>query len=348
MNKVEEIFKIIINEARTKEITYKEKLYNEEYECIFRLGFNVVFNNSIRNDLYNFYFHDYNNLIKLLKEYVYTVCRFYNIPINDNEIKKILILLWSNITKEEMLNIENYVKKYIDFLNDDKLININNSKDITDLGLVKYEIEKQSIKQETPYCFISYFEKNNQRYYLPRISFGISEDKCYIYAIQNKNKNLENSYSDLVHKKLNTLNSGVKKYRNVSPSAIASLSLFLSVLKEHNIDNFEVVSNLPLRILNHELVDAYKLQIEKKTKTILEVEKLKKIMEDKRFKIYDNTTEKFKNNFRRLSNHFKIVINKKNELSDNLIGQILELNSNNLLFSELTKGRGKYGKSLRS
>lgn len=124
--------------------------------------------------------------------------------------------------------------------------------------------------------------------------------------------------------------------------------MFLSVLKEYNIDNFEVVSNLPLRILNHELVDAYKLQIEKKTMTILEVEKLKKIMEDKRLRIYDNTTEKFKNNFRRLSNHFKIVINKKNELSDNLIGQILELNSNNLLFSELTKGRGKYGKSLRS
>lgn len=112
MNKVEEIFKIIINEARTKEITYKEKLYNEEYECIFRLGFNVVFNNSIRKDLFNFYFHDYNNLIKLLKEYVYTTCRFYNIPINDNEIKKILILLWYNITEEEMLNIENYVKKY--------------------------------------------------------------------------------------------------------------------------------------------------------------------------------------------------------------------------------------------
>lgn len=348
MNKVEEIFKIIIKEARTKEITYKENLYNEEYECIFRLGFNVVFNNSIRNDLYNLYFKDYNNLIKLLKEYVYTVCGFYNIPISDNEIKKILTLLWSNITEEEMLNIENYVKKYINFLNDDKLININNSKDITDLGLIKYEVVKQSIKQETPYCFNSYFEKNNQKYYLPRISFGISNNKCYIYAIQNKNKNIENSYSDLVQKKLNTLNSGVKKYRNVSPSAIASLSLFLSVLKEHNINEFEVVSNLHLRILNHELVDNYKLQIEKKTKTIIEVEKLKKIMEDKRIKIYDNTTEKFKNNFRRLSNHFKIIINRKNEISDNLVGKIIELDSNNLLFRELTKGRENYGKSLRS
>lgn len=342
-NIVERLFNQIKEEAKTCEITYCDIYREELIELKIRMGFNVVTNNKISNTLFNFYIQDYNLFIKRLTEYVYTVINFYHLDNSENTIKKIIILLWSNITKEEMLNIDDYVRKYIDFYNDDIFKDKNGSKKIDNIGEMYYSFDSQSIKQETPLCFNSCFKDGDNIYYLPRISYGIKDGTCYIYAAQNKNKNEDNEYSILVKKLLNTLNRGVKKYRNVTPSALASLSLFISLLKEKEITNFEVVGNLPIRHQNRELVDNYKLQIESKTKDIVEVDRLRKIMSDNRFRIYDNTTNKFRNNFQRLSHHFKMILRSpENELSENLLLEVISLDTSNTLFRQIVENDNNY------
>ena len=114
------------------------------------MGFNVVENNDIRDNLYNFYINDYNSLIKRLEEYVYSVIKLYNLDNNEYEIKKILILLWANITNSEMYNIDNYVKKYIDFINNNSLVDYIGKKEIDNIGFLNYSFKTQSYKQETP------------------------------------------------------------------------------------------------------------------------------------------------------------------------------------------------------
>ena len=105
MNRIDKIFNEIKEEAKNCEIKYNEVLYGNTYESIFRMGFNVVENNNVSKDLFNFYIKDSDLFIKRLQEYVYYASKIYNIELDDYNIKKLLILLWANITNEEMLNI---------------------------------------------------------------------------------------------------------------------------------------------------------------------------------------------------------------------------------------------------
>lgn len=109
-----------------------------------------------------------------------------------------------------MLNIDDYVKKYIDFYNNDLFNGLTGKKEIENIGHLCYSFDTQSIKQETSHCFNAYFMGENSFYHFSRVSYGIINDTCYIYAVQNKHKNIDNEYSILVTKALNTLNSGVK------------------------------------------------------------------------------------------------------------------------------------------
>lgn len=351
---VEKLFDEITEEARTGEINYQELLYGTLYDSIFRMKFNVV-EQQKRPDMFNFYINNHNQFIKSLDEYVYSAINLYNLNINEYEIKKILILMWSNITNNEMLNIDDYVNKYIQFINNNDLLNKKGIKKIEELGSLNYSFDIQSYKQETPYCFNAYFSNNDINYYLPRISYGIMNGKCYIYAIQNKEKNdISNEqimYGKIVKKKINTINSGIKKYRNVTPSALISLILFISILKRNNINELEVVCNLPIRHQNRKLVNDYKLQVISTYKNIEEIENIKNNMHESEIRIYNNTVIKFQNSFKRLVDHFKIIMKtSENELNENLILEVISLDTNNNLIKQIIDESEEYnyGKSLRS
>ena len=293
MSNISKLFNEILSDAKKGEIKYQEVLYGELIDCIFRMKFSI--NDS--NYKFNFHTNDYNNLIDLLKEYVINMVNLYNIN-NEYEIKKILILLWSNITYSEMLDINSYVLKYILFIKNNTLLNKCGSKYIDNIGTLNYSFNKQSYKQETPYCFNAYFTNNGINYYLPRISYGIIDEKCYIYAIQNKEKNNNTfeqlQYKELVRKKLNILNKGIKEYRNVDISSLISIILFISILKENNITKFEIVTNLPIRIQNRYLVNNYKLERKSSYLSIKQIEEEKDKIKEEETRIYYNTTIRFK------------------------------------------------------
>lgn len=336
---IEQIFNVIKEEARNSKIV----LIDDSYERVIRIGFNVV-ESKTQENLPNFYIRDKEKFNKLLSEYIIIALDFYELDETYDNIKKVLTFLWSNITIEEMNSLELYLEKYIKFISDNILFNKNGSKE-TSLGKLKYEIAKQSIQQETPYCFKSYFEKDNNgeisRFSLPRISYGISDGICYVYAVQNKDSKINSNpkYNLEVKDTINTINSGVKKYRNVTPSFVVALSLFISFLKENGISKIKVETPLPIRQNNRDMVTNYKIELKtmsgelkEETLDVFKEELIKKKLNDD-----FNSTTKFVNCFNRLKVHFDNIFLSKNELSSGIIVEVINLLTDNSFLQEVVK-----------
>lgn len=196
----------------------------------------------------------------------------------------------------------------------------------------------QSLRQETPYFMEIKFEKEVNgkllTYSLPRISYGISNDTCYIYTVQNEVSNTEidsydKKYRNMISRALYELNDGVyenesqdyKDYKegrttefaenisDVSPSAILALSIFLNVLSASNINKVKVVPFLPIRYNAKEKANYKKVQFVSKKQ---ELDFMAKVALFKKMKIehnmiQDNLTNKFVRNFMRLKYHFNNI-----------------------------------------
>lgn len=331
---IEQIFNELKLEARLGEI----KLKNSEETRILRIAFNVV-DDDISSNIPNLYIKNHDNFYKLLNTYVNNALKFYELEENYYNIKLVLSYLFVNITMSEMTDLENYVSKYINFINDINLKDKSGEKTTT-LGNLKYSIEKQSIQQETPYSFKSYFEKDESKYALPRISFGICNGVCYIYAIQNKDSkiNIDFEYNKEVKEKLRTINSGISKYRNVTPSFVVALSLFISFLKDNNINKIKIVTPLPIRQMNRELSLEYKIKFYSMYGKLSsdELEKFKKEITDKKLNDDYNSTIKFFNCFNRLRLHFDNLF-LHGDLNKNTTIEIINLITNNDFLGEVVK-----------
>ena len=109
--------------------------------------------------------------------------------------------------------------------------------------------------------------------------------------------------------------------------------------------------NLPIRHQNRKLVNDYKLQVISTYKNIEEIENIKNNMHESEIRIYNNTVIKFQNSFKRLVDHFKIIMKtSENELNENLILEVISLDTNNNLIKQIIDESEEYnyGKSLRS
>lgn len=135
----------------------------------------------------------------------------------------------------------------------------------------------------------------------------------YIYSIINsklENNNLE--YNKKIKRELYKINSGVSinesdeylKYKNneidyypenisdVSPSAVLSLSIFMSLLYSKHITNIKVVPYLPIRYLSREIM----------ANSLSNTDKKQELNNRNNF-IQSNITDKFIRTFRRVSYH---------------------------------------------
>ena len=309
---IEQIFNELKEEARIGEVKY----FRNDDLMKARIQFNIV-DDVISNDMPNLYIKHNSSFNKLLYEYINIALQLYNLENNYNNIKKILSFLFVNITNNEM----NWEKN-------------------TTLGNLKYEVDIQSFQQETPYCFKSYFYNGVSKFALPRISFGISNGICYIYAIQNKDNkiNTDSNYNFEVKEKLKTINSGISKYRNITPSFVVALALFMSVLKENNITRIKVVTPLPIRQKNREFSSQMKIKFYSMRADITEeeVELFKKEVEEKRLNDEYNSTIKFVNCFNRLKLHFdNIFLN--NSLDEEITLEVMNLITKNEFLKEIVK-----------
>ena len=322
---IEIAFKEVIEEAR-----YGIVYLMDEYGIFpIRVGFNVV-EDKVSDTVPNIYIKDKDKFKLVLNEYVSTVLEFYGLRPSPQNIKMVIAYSFINITAEEMDCFEKYLAKCTSFYKN-KLSLIGNIN--TSIGSIDYYVERQSMRQETPYFFKSYITDNNSVYALPRISFGMNGDICEIYAIQNKDSgvNLDNGYGVKVHNAFATINSGVKKYRNVTPSFVVTLTLFISLLKENGINRIKVRSPLPLRQENRFASERYRLDKGKKEGT-LTPESIEKIKAKTTMDDY-NSTVKFVNCFNRLDYCFENI--RFSQLDNEMVVEALSVPTRDNFLTEI-------------
>lgn len=298
----------------------------DRVDCYFM--FNILFNSSITaNNLEIKSNYDNSNLLiptlrindkekfdKLLIEYVNIAKEFYsefllNIPNEELRIKAVLALIWSNATLEDFNNPLDFLQKRISFFQDDK-IKLNDRflfhSDSLDSD-VEVIVNKSVIENETPYCFSIKLSRGEEEFYLPNVYFGISDNKAYIYAIQNdKHKVNDGKYAKQMNRFLYKVNDGldvlndtfenydIGNLKDVSSSFVLASNIVLGALKKVGIEEIIVPSILVTRWNAKEISNDVKRNAGREDLVV---------SEDKHESIQANLTEKFLRTFRRLAYH---------------------------------------------
>ena len=270
---MKEIFYEIIKEAKTGKIV----IDNEEWP----IGFNTIIydNNAVKISFFN----DFNlstlvikneeeflNYLKIYLEKELKSQRRIPSLINKSDIyKRIISYLFVNASIKDFEDPISYLKTRIDFLDNNSLTNINTNINLGKIFTPKIEEDiyltikssKQGIMMETPEVItIGISNNKGQRFRLPSISYGISNDTCHIYSILNKNikpKNQEEEkFQKIVSRQLYKINEGVtdKDVKDVTMSSVLALSIFISLLKKKNITKLKAYLYLPLRYLSREII----------------------------------------------------------------------------------------------
>lgn len=148
-------------------------------------------------------------LYSLIIEYIYlfkNASRLLNADSKEDYIKRLIALLFADMSIDDFNEPCLYVQRRINFINEHLL----ESKSI-DFPLLdgKIDISIEPYGKETPHCFSPTIVGEYNSYILPIISYGISEDVCYIYAIQDYNKHEKIPYHNKIKRALYKVNDGV-------------------------------------------------------------------------------------------------------------------------------------------
>ena len=229
----------------------------------------------------------------------------------------ILTNLWSNVTDVDLVNPINYLEKRINFLSDplydydSKVVYLKNI-DFLNNSNIEYSINLNNPIYETPYCFSSSINKENDKsqiYELPKIYYGISDNTCYIYAIKGveKSKKSNSEYTKKIERLLYKVNKDINDdyelddIKNVTPNAIVALTIFIKLLKENGINKINVIDYMPIRYKAKERAFNRKLdKLKEKSISDTEIDKKIESFNIELDRIQKNITDKFIRNFIRL------------------------------------------------
>ena len=128
---------------------------------------------------------------------------------------------------------------------------------------------------------------------------------------------------------MRSINSGVKNFRNVTPSFVVALTFFTSILCRYDIHKISVLSPLPLRQDNKKRINNFIIEHRtmKGDLTPESINVLKQELEEKRIKDVYNATKKFRDCFNRLKVHFSGIYLNHNQLTDEMVLDVLELST---------------------
>lgn len=204
---------------------------------------------------------------KVLIEYVKKAIKFYyEGNFTHDNIKSVLAYTFINATSNELSNPIPYLNRRINFL-DYKLEDYFEEDAFGSYKAYTW-IEKVNPLLETPYVFKVKIKDDDNECILPQLYFGIDSDTAYVYAIQNKNKNVSNNLSKKLNRMLFKFNN---KYvddsygdlfngKDVTMSFLATIIFFINFLKKFNIKKIKVVISLPIRYNSH--YESYKRRLD--------------------------------------------------------------------------------------
>lgn len=279
----------------------------------------------------------------------------------EDKLVHAMSVIWLNATADDYENPIQFLKRYTDFLKDktfDEFWNPRQIQKIQTLQNCSLEISKseQQEFQETPTSIKFRVHKDNVEKELPRIAYGISKGTAYIYGIQSPQRD-ENTVDEPSIKKVNRSRFKVndmtnipEDYQNVykkqEPYAYISLFVFLSMLKQKNINRVIMPAYLPERYESKEQLISEKAM--KKTYDLKNSKDMKNWLGELAESCNDhqrvqyNITNKFLSYMSRMECDVPGIEIKStpDETNGSLIVDISKMNvtpENNLIFYELYK-----------
>lgn len=291
---------------------------------------------------------------ELLKKYVELALEFYDDSFyydevlsgeyrtNENKIckeKVIMTLLWSNATTEDFQNACQFIRRQIAYLQTNPLTSLENIGFSEILaGNIKTQVTKtRKMSWESPYAFYSFVTNEEETHDLPFINFGIHDNTVYIYSIHNsKNSRKSKKINRNLYKVNENFNPEVNNVflKDITPSSLVALDLFLLHFTNLGYTNFKVVPYLPER-WNDKIIMIQK-KAKKENKKIDDCkDKFEEIIS-----IQNNLTQKFITTFLRLNYHYDsdMIIKSYPWEQDSYLSFTSNglSNANNTLFKELS------------
>ena len=267
---MKEVLYEIIKEAENGKIIISNDEWNISFNTIIENN-NTFINEE--NDI-TLIIKDENKTLELLNEYIELSLNNNKIPkyLNDKDkIKYLITYLIVNASTEDLRNINDYIKRRINFIKDKTFEMFTQSKKIplvmnfSNSNLI-IQKEENSPSMETPNRLkfkLALSDDENVFYNLPSVYYGIDNDTCYLYALLNEKEPkdinpMTKKYISKINRLLFKLNSDVKdlddykideeeNIKDVSMSFVLALNIFISILQNKGIKKLKIIPYLPLR-----------------------------------------------------------------------------------------------------
>lgn len=331
----EKIFDEVIESINYGTVEIGELFYNINFHTVIHDSVNQSFS----DDIPVLIVRDKQRILTMLMTYIERVIRHTNRSLDEQTIKEYICFLFANGGYEDFRTPEKFIERYTNFFDNPIKPNRLKEVDFFDQSDIVVDNLVQSFHQETPYALNIKLEKTigdeKVEYKLPKISYGISDDICYICAIQNDISKEEPTPSNLKYQKkikrlLYKINDGVinfesdeyLKHKNnldtycpeniseVSPSAILALTILFNELRKSGISDVKILSFMPIRYTAKQTAILKKINYKVKYKNLSEEESnsLLEELTTEHSIIQDNLTQKLLRNFKRLEFHFNNVL----------------------------------------
>jgi len=214
------------------------------------------------NQLPSIHINNIDEFEKELKKYVESVLlsdSFYNLFDNKNfdtvsfedKVKTLFECTIFNATSIDLNYVENFFRRYTDFINDKTFENIRKPKYMGQLFDDELFVmsKRSELEYETPYYLA--FMLNNKRVELPNVRLGIEvkgdKKTAHIIALQTAQRVLDRD-------NLNKIQSDIKRnlpkdsyFRFYNPTHLVSILMTFGILNGMGINNIEVKDFMPFR-----------------------------------------------------------------------------------------------------
>lgn len=335
---------------------------NGRIDCF--MYYNICFNTSVEGNVIKgnnpsfidpplLEIRDKESFDDLLKEYVTLAKEFYDdsyfydevlsgiYRTDENKLSKekvLMTLLWSNATIEDFQEPCSFLrrqKKYLErnFLTEKKNIGYSEILD----GNIITEISKTlKLSWESPYAFHVTIANEKEKYDLPTVRFGVEDDIVYIYSIhQEKNINKSKKINRNLYKvNENFNNSEDDTLKDITPSFLVALDLFVLHFNNLGYSKFKIVNYLPERWIDKKIM-IHKKSLKANDKTATYKDYMEKLV-----RVQNNLVQKFCSTLLRLQYHYGdgIIVNSYPfEFDSYLSFSCNDLSfSNNRLFQEMS------------
>lgn len=190
---------------------------------------------------------DLNNFANLLIEYVEAINEFNkrnNIKLKEyQDLSYIFNIMLFNMASSDADDLNKFIETRISFFNDNNLEEFISPNKIFEYNNISFyaqrEIEEFGL--ETPYIMTFSMDVAGELYNLPIIRYSINNNGvCFIYAVQIGRGRICNIDNLNYKRVVNQVNQGVKAHRDISPSFVLMLAMFLKILDDNGISKIVI------------------------------------------------------------------------------------------------------------